>query len=168
MSLLTALGASPLLSLIGWTVVAAFTLGAAAAALVLLGRSTAPRLTAAWQHRLVLVLYALSLASAFAVAAVPRKAAPASGPSQPAFGLPLAAAVIPAPPGPSALITNTSRVDLRVAVQAAVGVLAVLCIGLGVLALLRLCAGLWMIRRLRRNAMPVTDAAGHPNRIPSL
>jgi len=75
MSLLNVLGGSPLLSLIGWTVVSAFTLGAAAAALVLLCRGVAPRLTAAWQHRLVLVLYALSLAGAFAVAAAPRPSA---------------------------------------------------------------------------------------------
>ncbi len=126
MSLLNALGASPMLSLIGWTVVSAFTLGAAAAALVLLCRSVAPRLTAAWQHRVVLALYALSLAAAFAIAAVPRIPAPAAALSQPVFGLPVAGAVIPAPPGPSALTTNSSRVDLRVAVEEAVGVLAVL------------------------------------------
>ena len=57
MSLLNALGGSPLLFLIGWTVVSAFTLGAAASALVLLCRSVAPRLTAAGQHRLLLALY---------------------------------------------------------------------------------------------------------------
>jgi beta-lactamase regulating signal transducer with metallopeptidase domain len=158
MSLLNALGASPLLSLIGWTVVSAFTLGAAAAALFLLCRSLAPRLTAAWQHRLVLVFYTLSLACAFAVAAVPRKPMTALAPSQPMFGLPVGGALIPAPPGPSALTTNTSRVDLRVAVQEAVGVLAVLSIGMGALALGRLFVGLWLVRGLKRSAMPVADA----------
>jgi len=158
MSVLNALGGSPLLSLIGWTVVSAFTLGAAAAALVLLCRGVAPRLTAAWQHRLFLALYALSLAGAFAIAAVPRKPAPAAVLHQPVFGLPVAGAVIPAPPGPSALTTNTSRVDRTAAVQEAVGVLGLLAIGLGVLALARLCAGLWMVGRLRRNATPIADA----------
>jgi beta-lactamase regulating signal transducer with metallopeptidase domain len=158
MSLLNALGTSPLLSLIGWTVVSAFTLGAAAAALVLLCRGIAPRLTAAWQHRLVLALYLLSLASAFAIAAVPRRPAPAFTPGPPVFGVPVAGAVIPAPQGPSALTTNTSRVDLSVAVQEAIGVFAVLSIGLGILALGRLTVGLWLVRRLRRSAMPVADA----------
>jgi beta-lactamase regulating signal transducer with metallopeptidase domain len=158
MSLLDALGGSPLLSLIGWTVVSAFTLGAAAAALVLLCRSIAPRLTAAWQHRLVLALYMLSLACAFAVAAVPRKPMTALAPTQPPFGLPVSGALIPTPPGPSALATNSSRVDLKAAVQEAAGVLAVLSLGLGALALARLCAGLWMVGRLRRNAMPIADA----------
>jgi len=74
------------------------------------------------------------------------------------FGLPVAGALIPAPPGPSALTANTSRVDLRVAVQEAVGALAVLSIGLGVLALGRLSVGLWLVRRLRRSAMLVADA----------
>lgn len=158
MSLLNALGGSPLLSLIGWTIVSTFSLGAAAAALVLLCRSVAPRVTAAWQHRLLLALYALSLAGAFAIAAVPRKPASAADLSRPVFGLPVAGAVIPAPPGPSALTPNTSRVDLTAAVQDAAGVLGLLAIGLGVLALARLCAGLWVVGRLRRNAVPIGDA----------
>jgi beta-lactamase regulating signal transducer with metallopeptidase domain len=158
MSLLNVLGGSPLLSLIGWTVVSAFTLGAAAAALVLLCRGVAPRLTAAWQHRLVLVLYALSLACAFAIAAVPRKPPSVSASTQPVLGLPVADAVIPAPPGPSALTTNISRVDMMAAVQDAAGVLGLLAIGLGVVALARLCAGLWIVGRLKRNAVPIADA----------
>ena len=160
MSLLNAVGGSPLLSLVGWTVVSAFTLGAAAAALVLLCRSVAPRLTAAWQHRLVLALYALSLACGFAVAAMPRKPATAAAPRQPMFGLPVAGAVLPVPPGPSALTTNTSRVDLRVAIQEAVGVLGMVLIGLGMLALGRLSVSLWVVRGLRRSAMPSRRRGG--------
>ena len=93
-----ALSASPLLSLIGWTAIAAFALGAAAAALALIARAVAPRLAPTWTHRLVLLLYLLSLAAAVLVAGMPRR--PQTSPTiQP--GLPLAGALLPVPPGPA-------------------------------------------------------------------
>jgi hypothetical protein len=56
MSLLVALASSPLLTLLGWIGLSAFTLGAAAAATVLLVRAAAPRHATTRQHGLELIL----------------------------------------------------------------------------------------------------------------
>lgn len=151
-----ALSASPLLSLIGWTAIAAFALGAAAAALALIARAVAPRLAPTWTHRLVLLLYLLSLAAAVLVAGMPRR--PQTSPTiQP--GLPLAGALLPVPPGPAPEAFGLAIANRSDAVGIIVSLVGILSTGLAALAIARLCLGLWAIRRLRRHAVPVTDTS---------
>lgn len=149
---LDALGTSPLLSLIGWTTVSAFTGGAAAAALVILVKAIAPRIAPKWGHRLVLSLYALSLIAALVVAAMPRRP-PTAAAIQPALPL---AAVLPVPPGPFPL-TAATQVRPSDAAAVIVGLFGVLAVALALFATGRLCVGLIAIRRLWRNAAAVID-----------
>src|SRR5207247_391206 len=67
MSTIDFLARSPLWSLIGWTVLLSLPLGIVAAAVALLAGGAAPRLAPRWQHRLVVMLYAVSLIGALVV-----------------------------------------------------------------------------------------------------
>jgi beta-lactamase regulating signal transducer with metallopeptidase domain len=159
MNPLDALANSPLLSLLGWTVLSALTLGAAAAATILLVRSVAPQITSRWQHRLVLSLYAVSFIAALAVASMPRQPL-ARLTTRSERSTPIAELVIPARPGQAATRTvEVTSVRPSDRLGELVGLLGLLSVGFAIVATGRLLAGLWMVRRLRRNAVAVDDAA---------
>src|SRR5215467_9134374 len=119
MSLPDAVAYSPLLSLLGWTALAAFTLGAAGAAGVVLVRAGAPRMTSRWQHRLVLLVYAISVAAALAVASMPRR--PVAASVQTSSVRPLTGALVPAVPGGVPAMLGSAAARRSNSVQAVVG-----------------------------------------------